>query len=424
MTKRTRVEGAIDAATGVLHDGLRTVEDVHMAIAKKPFVSLRLAPGVAEISEAVRVVHHGITSGIYSTLRTGIDALGVVARSAATVAQVEDREPRAGSAADLLVAAINGVAGDRLAQDDNPLALQMEVRRGQQRVPLQRAALGEAFPDAGTRIALFVHGLSGNESTWGFYSRDHYGQEGITYGSRLADGLGHTPVYVRYNSGLHISKNGSLLALLIEELVREWPQPVEELVLVGHSMGGLVLRSACHQATQTDMQWKQHVRHVFFLGSPHLGAPLEKFGNAAAWVLDRFDVSRAFATLINKRSAGIKDLRFGAILDEHWQGADPDALLDDRTGPVPLLEGANHYFVAATVTRDPAHPLGKAIGDWLVRASSATPRRWRHLQLPLGDGRHFGPMTHMQLLNHPDIYEQMRSWLEHGEPATEDGEAK
>ena len=411
--ERTRLEGAIDAATGVLQDGLATVEDMHAAIASKPFAALRFAPGVGEVSELVRALHDGVTAGIYGGMRAGIDVLAVAAKAAANAAAIEDREPRAGSAADLAVAAINGVAGDRLERDRNPLAVTMALRNGEQMVAPEREALAAAFPDASPRLALFVHGLAGNESTWRFYAQEHYGDDRTTYGSRLRDALGHTPLYVRYNSGLHISENGARLAALLERVVSAWPVPVEEIVVVGHSLGGLVVRSACHYARRDGLSWASHVRHVFFLGSPHLGAPLEKFGNVAAWVLDRFDVSRALATFINKRSAAIKDLRFGAILDEHWHGGDPDALLDDRTGAVPLLEGANHYFVAATLTRDPRHPLGVAIGDWMVREASATPsRRWRHLRVPFGDGRHFGPMTHMQLLNHPDVYEQMRRWLE------------
>lgn len=285
----------------------------------------------------------------------------------------------------------------------------MALRHRGRDVAAQRDALATAFPTASPRLALFVHGLAGNESTWRFYAREHYGDTTTTYGSRLCQDLGYTPLYIRYNTGLHISENSRALADLIDRIVQEWPVPVEEIVLVGHSMGGLVLRSAGHYASGDGLGWATQVRHVFFLGSPHLGAPLERISHVAAWVLDRFDVSRGFATLINKRSDGIKDLRFGAILDEHWEGVDPDALLDDRTGDVPLLPGASHYFVAATVTRDAHHPLGVAVGDWLVRKASAAPKR--HLRLPLGDGRHFGRMTHMRLLNHPDVYEQMHSWL-------------
>jgi hypothetical protein len=155
------------------------------------------------------------------------------------------------------------------------------------------------------------------------------------------------------------------------------------------------------------------VRHVVFLGSPHLGAPLEKAANIAAWCLGLSDITRPLAVAANKRSAGIKDLRFGSLRDDDWQTNDVDAFLSGRSGDVPPLEGANHYFVAATVTRNPRHPFGIAAGDLLVREASASGRgRVRHAQFPLGTGRHFAPMNHLELLNHPDLYDQMRQWFE------------
>jgi hypothetical protein len=135
----------------------------------------------------------------------------------------------------------------------------------------------------------------------------------------------------------------------------------------------------------------------------------------AAWLLGLSDVTQPFAAVLNGRSVGIKDLRFGWLRDEDWQGVDLDALLASRTGDVPLLEGAAHYFIAATVTRDRRHPLGLAVGDLLVREASALGRgRLRRIHFPLENGRHFGPMNHFELLNHPDVYEQMRRWLAGG----------
>ena len=182
--------------------------------------------------------------------------------------------------------------------------------------------------------------------------------------------------------------------------------------MIGHSMGGLVSRSACHYGRQTGHDWVRAVRHLVFLGSPHLGAPLEKGANVAGWLLGLTDITRPFADIVNGRSVGIKDLRFGSLRDEDWDGVDLDALLANRTGRVPLLDSARHYFVAATLTRDPRHPLGVVIGDLLVREPSAAGRGGvRHMQFPLATGRHFGPMHHLQLLNHPDVYEQLHRWL-------------
>jgi pimeloyl-ACP methyl ester carboxylesterase len=210
---------------------------------------------------------------------------------------------------------------------------------------------------------------------------------------------------------VHISENGRRLAGRLQQLVGEWPVPVDEVVLVGHSMGGLVIRSAMHYGR--DLDWTRRGRHAFYLGSPHLGALLEKAANAAAWLLERFEITRPLGAVVNRRSVGIKDLRFGSIRDEDWQGIDLDALRRDTTSDVPLLEDATHYFIAATATRNRRHPLGIAVGDLLVRESSALARgRVRRIRFPLENGRHFGPMHHLELLNHPNVYEQMRRWLD------------
>ncbi len=414
MEQQTRLHGAIDAATAALGGALATIEGVHTAIARKPFSALRLAPAVGEVSEVARVIHDGITSCVYAGLRTAVTAAGGAARLAAWLATAsgaaEEAEPQAGSLSDLALAALNGFAGERLERAGNPLATTMSVRCAGQTVPVRRDALATAYPAPSPRLAVFVHGLACNETMWRLHSERHYRNPHTTYGSRLESDLGYAALYIRYNTGLHISENGRRLARLLDRVMAEWPVPIEELVLVGHSMGGLVLRSATHYGAGLD--WVQRVRHVFFLGAPHLGAPLEKAANVTGWLLGRLDVTRPFAAVLNGRSVGIKDLRFGSLRDEDWQGVDLDALLANRTGDVPLLAGAAHYFIAATVTRDRRHPLGVAVGDLLVREASALGRgRLRRIQFPLEHGRHFGPMHHLQLLNHPDVYDQMRRWL-------------
>jgi pimeloyl-ACP methyl ester carboxylesterase len=285
------------------------------------------------------------------------------------------------------------------------------VQRGRE-VAIDRGALTAAFPDPSRCLALFIHGLAANEDWWRRHAERHYGDPHTTYGSRLQEDLGCTPLYLRYNSGLHVSENGRQLAHLLDRLVAAWPVPVDELIIVGHSMGGLVARSGCHQARAAGHDWIRRVRHLVYLGSPHLGAPLEKAANVGAWALGLSDVTRPLARVVNARSVGIKDLRFGSLIEDDWRDADLDALLVDRTGDVPFLESAHHYFVAATVTRDPRHPLGVAVGDLLVREPSAAGRgRSRRLRFPIDNGRHLGPMTHFDLVNHPDVYEQLRRWL-------------
>ena len=303
---------------------------------------------------------------------------------------------------------LNGLVGDRLERDESPLAQPIAVRVDGLPIAPDRAALAQAFPAATPRLVVFLHGLMETERGWRLGARE--GRE--DYGTRLARDLGVTPVYVRYNSGRHISENGRSLAELLDRVVAEWPVAVEEVALVGHSMGGLVSRSAAHIAALEEMAWVSHVRKVISLGSPHMGAPLEQAVHYAAFGLSRLPETRMMGAFLRRRSSGIRDLRQGSLVDADWRERDPEALRAEACEEVPLLEGATHCFVSATVTRSPRHPLGRMVGDTLVLAPSASGRsRTRKLGFEAEFGLHVGATHHIALLNHPAVYEKLQAWL-------------
>ncbi len=192
----------------------------------------------------------------------------------------------------------------------------------------------------------------------------------------------------------------------------EWPVPVEQVALVGHSMGGLVARSACHAAATRGDAWVGHVRHVVSLGSPHMGAPLAQGVHWASAALHALPETRPLASFLRRRSAGIRDLRQGSLVDADWLDRDPDALRAEACEEVPLLEGATHCFVAATLMDDPRHPISRLLGDVLVLEASASGRsRSRRLPFEAEHGAVLGGTHHIALLNHPAVYERLRGWL-------------
>jgi pimeloyl-ACP methyl ester carboxylesterase len=256
---------------------------------------------------------------------------------------------------------------------------------------------------------VFVHGLMETEFSW----RVGAGPDGATYATRLRRDLGCTPVEVRYNSGRHISENGLSLADLLSELVAQWPAEVASVALVGHSMGGLVVCSACHQGAERGDDWVRLVRHVISLGTPHMGAPLAQGLHWMSAALGAVPETRPFAGFLRRRSAGIRDLRQGSLVDADWRDSDPDALRAVACREVPLLEGATHCFVAATVTRSGRDPVGRLLGDCLVLQPSASGRsRTRRIPFDEEYGAHIGGTHHLALLNHPRVYERMLRWLE------------
>jgi pimeloyl-ACP methyl ester carboxylesterase len=194
--------------------------------------------------------------------------------------------------------------------------------------------------------------------------------------------------------------------------VEAWPVEVERIALVGHSMGGLVARGACSCGAEEGAGWVRHVRQSVSLGTPHMGAPLEQVVHYLSAGLARLPETRPLASFLRRRSGGIRDLRQGSLVDDDWRDCDPDALRAAACAEVPLLGGATHCFVSATVTRSDRHPLGRLIGDTLVLKPSASGRsRARRIPFEEEFGMHLGGAHHFALLNHPAVYEKLRVWL-------------
>jgi pimeloyl-ACP methyl ester carboxylesterase len=380
------------------------IGDVHRAVAERAFG----ASGGGALP--ARTLHDAISNGVYAGLGGAARLAGIAADAGLGGRAVRDgRRLSASPRGALLVGALNGLIGDTLEREGSDLHQPMSVRAGGRPVPLDPTALAGAHPGAGGRVVVFLHGLMETEFSW----RVGAGHDGETYATRLRRDLGCTPVEVRYNSGRHISENGLSLADLLSELVAQWPVEVESIALMGHSMGGLVARSACHQGAERGDDWVGLVRHVISLGTPHMGAPLAQGVHWMSAALGAVPETRPFARFLRRRSAGIRDLRQGSLVDADWRDCDPDALRAAACQEIPLLEGATHCFVAATVTRGGRDPVGRLLGDCLVLQPSASGRsKTRRIPFEEEYGAHIGGTHHLALLNHPRVYERMLRWLE------------
>ncbi|MEJ7805753.1 MAG: alpha/beta hydrolase, partial [Telluria sp.] len=307
---------AIEAVMGVTE----LVEAVHMNVLNKAIGT----PVVRPVAGVTSLVYRSV-KGVTRLVGGGLDA--VLAKLVPDLG-----EPAAWTGRDALLAALNGVLGDRLHASGNPLAIAMRFRQGGQ--PLQVAA-----PSG--RILVLAHGLCMNDVQW---LRD-----GVDHGATLARERGYTSVYLHYNSGRHISENGREFSRQLQALVDGWPVPVQEIVIVGHSMGGLLARSACYYGAQAKHGWLAHLSKIVFLGTPHLGAPLERGGNWVHLFTDLSAYSAPFSRLAKIRSAGITDLRHGSVLDDDWDGHDRFAHGAPLPQHVPLPAGVRCYAITATI---------------------------------------------------------------------------
>jgi len=352
---------------------VRPVEGMHRAISRRWFDSL----GV--IGKLPRFAHDTIAGTVYRSIRVGAVAIG---------AGLDTRRRADSPSSAAAQAVVNGLWGDALGRHELRLEMPMGIRNSLGDPIAPHSDLTAAFPGATGRLVVLVHGLVKTERCW--------------HGTDTKPGLIHsidahpalTALAIRYNSGLSVATNGERLAVLLEEVHSRWPAAVESIALVGHSMGGLVIRSASAAAQRAGHQWIGNATDVVTLGSPHRGAPLEKLAHLAAQGLSVAPQTRPLADFIETRSQGIKDLRHGAV--EHLQG-----------NPDPELAGIKHHFVAGVVTSNPAHPFGAVVGDLMVRTASST-------SAPCLDPTNvvvLGGVHHFDLLHDAGVIDRVMEWL-------------
>lgn len=335
---------------------VRSVRDTHLAVLDR--------------TPAGRI-HRGVTTAVYGGLTRSLTAASRAVDRVAEHGPALESDPRGR----FLNAAVNGLIGDRLLRERPQLAIPMAVRLDGRDV----TDLAASFPDATGQLVVFLHGLCESDASWG-----------PGYPAALA-GLGWTPLLLRANTGLPVRENGAALAALLERVVEDWPVPVTRIALVGHSMGGLVIRAA--SAVVGVGSWPGLVSDVVTLGTPHLGAPIAWGIGHGSRGLAMLRETAAFGRILDWRSRGVHDLVAGLAAD------------------VPALPHARYHLVAATLSADERHPVGNLVGDLLVRPHSAYGRDRTRELFPDADVLHVGRTDHFGLLDHPDVRRALEGWL-------------
>ena len=342
--------------------------------------------------------------------------------------------------------AMSGLLGTTLPLEmRRPAGMQLR-RNGQRVAPVELAELIHQQPRS-KDVVFFIHGLMRDESCWHAASFD--------MAAAFERDLDVLAVDVRYDTGWHVSDNGRELAELLEALSTAIGEARGRWHIVAHSMGGLVARSALHQAGQEGMSFTRYVDRVFLLGTPNRGARLEqrthlaatalgiaqvalratakavrgvltrvRFGKVAplqpvAVVTDMFVETipsffvNAAGRALDMRSDGIRDLRHGTMLREEWEqqpgGRKP------RRQPVPPLPWVRTYAIAGSLSRRRRSKRLARVTDGLVTAASAANAGDDELKL-VENGRFclIPGLGHLEMPRSPEVFSTLKRWFGDG----------
>jgi pimeloyl-ACP methyl ester carboxylesterase len=399
MAKKIKKDTDLQGITRIVTDATlgvtEVVEAMHHRIVHPPF--LPSTPIQHLITAIAGITFKNIKWGtkfIGGSLDKALKQLGPILGELKTTNQRE-----------AIRAALNGVVGDYLEAKENPLQITMQFRYQGLAIPLDRKGIIQTYPAITGKILVMVHGCCMNDIQWTQKTHNH--------GEALADSLHTTPIYLQYNSGRHVSTNGQDFNELLENLVLQWPVPVEELVILAHSMGGLLTRSALHYGQQTKKTWTNHLKKIVFLGTPHHGSPLEQAGNYLDAVLTIIPYTKPFARLGKIRSAGVTDLRYGNLIDEDWQGNDRFERQKDKRKHIPLPKHIDCFSIAGD-TGSETDSTPSLLGDRLVHVNSALGQHknpTRNLHFRKENTWIAYENTHLDLLSDAKVYTKIKGWL-------------
>ena len=382
---------AIDATRGITD----LVEAMHRNIARVPGFTPSLEDGRTS----------GLTGFVYRTVRGVTQVVGGGIDAALALASPVLGNLTDVPAHDAIQSALNGVLGDHLVATHNPLAISMQFRRNGEALTLAKEALASAIPDATGKVLVLIHGLCMNDRQWNMARADGTLHD---HGAELQKDLGVTAIYLRYNTGLHVSSNGQAFAAALEKLMAAWPVKVAELAIVAHSMGGLVTRSACHYAAAEGHVWPKRLKKVVFLGTPHQGAPLERGGHWIDLILGATPYASPFAKLGKVRSTGITDLRHGSVVEDQSRAS------NQRPPVLPLPAKVKCFAIAGTTGEQSGDLRDRLLGDGLVPLASALGEHddpQFALNFPADRKVTLYSTNHMQLLSAASAYEAIKKFL-------------
>jgi pimeloyl-ACP methyl ester carboxylesterase len=400
MSKKTKEDSDLQGITNLIVDvtiGVTNlVEAMHKQVVHPSFLPSTTIQKL--ITSIASITYKNIR---WSTLFIGSSISKMLKKLTPAIGKIKDSDKK-----EIILSVLNGVIGDYLEEKENPLKITMQFRYQSKTLAIDPKSIKAAYPKVNGKILLMIHGSCMNDLQW--TRKDH------NHGKIIATELNKTPIYLKYNSGLHISSNGKNLNNLLEELVKNWPVPIEEIVIIAHSMGGLVSRSALYYGEKNQKKWTKHVKKIVFLGTPHHGSYVERTGNYLDLILESIHYAKPFARLGKIRSAGVTDLRYGNLIDEDWKDDHRFEIKNDKRRNIQLSKQIEFYTIAAVIGNETTSLSTQILGDTLVDVKSAL-------------GQHKNPdknlnfkkeniwisydSNHLDLISNPKILNKIKVWL-------------
>lgn len=382
----------MDATIGVTD----LVEAVHKQVVQPPFL-----PSTAIQKLITNIAGIAYKNIRWSTLFIGKNINKIITRLNPIFGKIKPSDKK-----EIIIAVLNGVIGDYLEEKENPLKITMQFRHQSKAIQVNEKSIQKNYPKVNGKILLMVHGSCMSDIQWTRKNHNH--------GTVLSEELNKTLIYLNYNSGRHVSTNGKDLNNLLENLIEKWPVPIEELVIIAHSMGGLVARSAIYYSEKQQKNWTKHLKKVVFLGTPHHGSHIERKGNYLDLILESIPYAKPFARLGKIRSAGVTDLRYGNLVDEDWIHKDRFELKSDQRQHIALPRNIAFFSIAAVTSKETDSISAQILGDTLVDVKSALGQHKNTAKNLLFKKENIWiayKSNHLDLLNNPKILEKLKAWL-------------
>ena len=399
MSKKTKPDSELQGLTHLIMDATigvnDLVEETHKQVVYPPFL-----PSTTIQKLIAKIAGFTFSNIRWSTKVVGNSVSKILKHLTPFIGNIKSSDKK-----EVLLSVLNGVIGDYLEEKENPLKIDMQFRYQSKAIQIDSESLKETYPKINGKILLMIHGSCMSDIQWNHKNRNH--------GETLSEELDKTPIYLNYNSGKHISTNGKDLNKNLQKLVKNWPVPVEEIVIIAHSMGGLLTRSALYYADQNNNKWRKHLKKVAFLGTPHHGSHLERIGNYLDLLLESVPYLKPFARLGKIRSAGVTDLRYGNLVDEDWQHSGRFERKGDQRKHIQLPNKIEFFAVAATIGNEKTGST-RIFGDNLVDVKSALgqhKKTAKKLNFKEENTWIVYENNHLELLSNPKILDKLKTWL-------------